>query len=415
MSKFFRFITSTMEGLRISLRALATNKVRSALTTICIVIGIVSVTSMATTIDGIDRAFQQSMDMLGRNVVYVQKMPWGIGSDGEYRWWDYINRPNMEVDYASEIAGDSRYADAVSASSFRSASIRFKERYANSVQVEGATANVTRTASLNIEEGRFFTTEEERSGANVAVLGQSVSDALFEHEYPLGKEIRIAGNKFLVIGLLEKQGKFLGIEDFDNRIIIPMNAFQEIYGSRTDIRLAVKFDDEAALQEGQYELEGIMRRIRQLDPLEGNNFAINKPEAFQQQYDQMTFAIYGIGIFLTSLALFIGGIGVMNIMFVSVRERTKEIGIRKAVGAKAWEILMQFLIESIIICIAGGAIGVLFSLLTTQLINQFFIAYMSWTTVFWAIFICTGVGITFGFLPAWRAAKSDPIESLRYE
>jgi putative ABC transport system permease protein len=129
----------------------------------------------------------------------------------------------------------------------------------------------------------------------------------------------------------------------------------------------------------------------------------------------MTYAIYGIGIFLTSLALFIGGIGVMNIMFVSVKERTKEIGIRKAVGAKAWEILLQFLIEAVIICLAGGAIGVLLSMITTQLINQIFVAYLSWQTVTLAIFICTVVGITFGFLPAYRAAKSEPIESLRYE
>lgn len=413
MSKFFRVVNSTWESFKISFHAIGVNKTRSALTTICIIIGIVSVTSMATTIDGINRAFEKSMEMLGQNVVYIEKWPWGFG--GEYKWWEYINRPNMKPEYATELHNSSRLAEAVSASSFRSATVRFEDRYAEGVQIEGATESVSRTASMNVDEGRFYTAEEERRGANVAVLGRSVSETIFEREYPLGKQIRINGKRFLVIGLLEKQGKFLGLEDFDNRVIIPLSSFQQIFGSRNNVRLTVKFPSELAQQEGQYEVEGIMRRIRQLDPMADNNFAINKPEAFQQQYDTMTFAIYGIGIFLTSLALFIGGIGVMNIMFVSVRERTKEIGIRKAVGAKAWEILMQFLTEAVVICLIGGAVGVLLSFLTTYLINQFFVAYMSWTMVTIALLICTGVGMLFGFLPAYRAAKSDPIDSLRYE
>jgi putative ABC transport system permease protein len=414
MSNITRIISSVWESFKISFRALAINKTRSILTAVCIVIGIVSVTTMSTTIDGVDRAFEESMQMLGQHVVYVEKWPWGIGS-GEYRWWEYRNRPEMRVDYASQLIERSRLADAVSASSFRNAHIRFKEHSASDVQVEGATVDVYETASLTVDEGRFYTREEDRTGANVAVLGRSVADILFENEQPLGKQVRIAGRRFQVIGLLERQGSFLGIEDFDNRVIIPMGAFAEIYGTRWNIRLSVKFPSDQVQQEGQYEVEGLMRQIRQLDPIEDNDFAINKPEAFRQQYESMTFAIYGIGIFLTSLALFIGGIGVMNIMFVSVRERTKEIGIRKAVGAKAWEILMQFLIEAIAICLLGGLIGVGLSVLTTQAVNQFFVAYMSWSTVMTAFFICTLVGVAFGFMPAWRAAKADPIESLRYE
>ncbi len=414
MSKFYRITYSIWESLKISLRALGTNKTRAFLTTTCIVIGIVSVTTMSTTVDGIDRAFEKSMSMLGQNVVYVEKWPWGLGS-GEYKWWEYRNRPDMKIDYAEQIEEGSRFASAVSASSTRSATVRFGDKYADGVTLQGATETVTQTSSMDIEEGRFFTAEEERTGANVVVMGQSVLDALFEFEYPLGKEVRIAGQRFLVIGLLEPQGSFLGLQDIDNQVVIPMTAFQEIYGTRTDVRLTVKFPSEQAQLEGEYEVEGLMRRIRQLDPMEENDFAINKPQAFRQQYESMTVAIYGIGFFLTFLALFIGGIGVMNIMFVSVRERTKEIGIRKAVGAKAWEILGQFLIEATIICILGGLIGVLLSIITTQIINQFFVAHMSWQTVAMAFGICTIVGMVFGFLPAYRAAKSDPIESLRYE
>ena len=158
-----------------------------------------------------------------------------------------------------------------------------------------------------------------------------------------------------------------------------------------------------------------MRQIRQLDIMEDNDFAVNKPELFKAEFDRMTSIIYLIGIFLTGLALFVGGIGVMNIMFVSVKERTKEIGIRKAVGAKSWEILFQFLIEAIVLCLIGGVIGVLLSLGTTKLINEFFVAYMSWTTVLNAVIICSIVGVLFGFIPSYKAAAADPIDSLRYE
>lgn len=408
-----RFFRSLWEGLKISLRAIAKNKTRSSLTTICIVIGIVSVTSMTTLIDGVNRSFESSLQMLGQNVVYVQKWPWGLG--GEYKWWEYINRTEMKVEYAREIEESNRFVQAASASSFRSRDVRYRDKTASGVTIEGSTESVMRTNPAEVADGRFFTAEEAYRGARVAVLGSSVADALFEWEYPLGKEVRIGGQRFFVIGVLEKQGKFMGIEDTDNRIVVPIKAFQQIFGSRGNVRIAVKFPDQEVFSEGQYELEGTMRRIRQLDPLEENDFAINKPEAFRQQYDAMTFAIYGIGIFLTSLALFIGGIGVMNIMFVSVKERTKEIGIRKAVGAKSWEILMQFLTEAVIICLAGGAIGVLLSMGIVQIINQIFVAYLSWQTVSLAIFICTAVGVIFGFLPAYRAARSEPIESLRYE
>jgi len=175
------------------------------------------------------------------------------------------------------------------------------------------------------------------------------------------------------------------------------------------------FRMKGCLADGEYEVIGAMRQIRGLDPMDSDDFAINQAALFEQEFQTMKMAIYGIGIFLTGLALFVGGIGVMNIMFVSVKERTKEIGIRKAVGAKSWEILLQFLMESIVICIVGGIIGVILSIGVTHLINQIFIAYMDWTTVLYAILLCTFIGLLFGFLPSNKAAKSDPIESLRYD
>lgn len=410
MEKLFISLT---EGSKIALSALWANKLRALLTTTCIVIGIVSVTAMNTITDGVDRSFEESMDMLGRNVVFVEKWPWGFG--GEYKWWEYRNRREMRLEYADRLRELVPSASAVSASASRSTGIRFQDRSADNAQLSGVTTTYFETAGLDIAEGRAFTLEEEQRAAKVVILGSSVAEALFPNIDPLNKQVRIRGQKFNVIGLLEEQGNFLGLEDSDNRMIIPVSAYGTIYDLRWGVQLSVQFPDEAALKDGEYEVTGAMRLIRGLDPMEDNDFAINQAALFEQEFQGMKFAIYAIGIFLTGLALFVGGIGVMNIMFVSVKERTKEIGIRKAVGAKSWEIQLQFLIESIVICLFGGVIGVLLSLGITELINQIFIAYMDWTTVLNAILICTIVGLLFGYLPSNKAAKSDPIESLGYE
>jgi putative ABC transport system permease protein len=410
MKKLFISLT---EGSKIALSALWANKIRALLTTTCIVIGIVSVTAMNTITDGVDRSFEDSMDMLGRNVVFVEKWPWGFG--GEYKWWEYRNRREMRMEYVDRLRQLVPSASAVSASASRGTAIRFQDRSADNVQLNGATSSYFETAGLNIAGGRAFTTEEEKRAAKVVILGNSVADVLFPNSDPLNKQVRIRGQRFNVIGLLEEQGNFLGLDDGDNRMLIPISAYGTIYDLRWGIQLSVQFPDEETLQEGEYEVIGAMRLIRGLDPLEDDDFAINQAALFEQEFQGMKVAIYGIGIFLTGLALFVGGIGVMNIMFVSVKERTKEIGIRKAVGAKSWEIQLQFLIESIVICLFGGVIGVILSLGITELINQIFVAYMDWTTVLNAILLCTFIGLLFGYLPSSRAAKSDPIESLRYE
>ena len=408
-----RFFISILEGTKIAFSAIWTNKTRAMLTTTCIVIGIVSVTAMNTISDGIDRAFEDSMDMLGRNVVYVAKWPWGFG--GEYRWWDYRNRSEMEVAYVDRLRDLAPSASEVSASASRSVSVRYRDRQADGVMLTGGTEGYFETSGINVEDGRPFVATDVHRAARVALLGASVAEVLFPNEDPLDKQILISGQRFIVIGILEKRGNFLGLEDVDNTVITPITAFGTIYSLRFGVQLAVQFPTDEALIDGEYEVIGAMRQIRQLDPLDDDDFAINKAALFEQEFQGMKMIIYGIGIFLTGLALFVGGIGVMNIMFVSVKERTKEIGIRKAVGAKSWEILLQFLMESIVICLVGGVLGVILSLGVTQLINQFFVAYMDWTTVLNAILICAGVGILFGYLPSSKAAKADPIDSLRYD
>jgi putative ABC transport system permease protein len=413
MSKISRFINSSWEGLKISLRALGINKTRSFLTTLCIIIGIVMVTLMNAISNGLDTEFDKSMAMMGQNVIYIEKQPWNRGPN--YEWWEYRSRRDMKLEYIDEIRQASRLASDVSAAAATGTSIRYKDASINGVFIAGVTDKYFDTAGLNIETGRVFTAEEIRRGAKVAVLGATIAETLFEYENPLDKEVRVGGQEFRVIGILEKQGKFLGLADMDRRAITPISAYGQIFSLRGDIQIAVKYPNESALEEGQYEMEGIMRRVRQLEATEDNDFEINKPQAFEAQLSSFKTGLYLVGGGLTALSLIIGGIGVMNIMFVSVRERTKEIGIRKAVGAKAWEILYQFLIEAVVMCLLGGFIGLLFAYPLSLLLNQIFVASIDLSVVIAAIVLCSLVGLIFGFIPAYRAAKSDPIESLRYE
>lgn len=412
MSKFTRFLNGSWEGFKISLSALGINKTRSVLTTLCIIIGIVMVTLMNAISNGMDAEFEKSMSMMGQNVVYVGKWPWD-GGDNE--WWEYRSRREMKLHYVEEIRESSRLATAVSGSAGRGTSMRYEDASIEGVSIRGVTDQYFETAGLNIARGRAFTPHELRSGANVTVLGVTIVNKLFEHGNALGKEIRIGGNEFRVIGILEKQGKFLGLEDMDRQALIPISAYAQIFSLRWGMQIAVKFPDQQTLENGKYEIEGIMRRIRQLEATEENDFAINQTQAFEQQLESFKSGLYLVGGALTALSLLIGGIGVMNIMFVSVRERTKEIGIRKAVGAKSWEILYQFLIEAIVMCLLGGIIGLAIAYPLSLLINQIFIATIDVSVVIAAFVLCSLVGLAFGFIPAYKAAKSDPIESLRYE
>tara|TARA_Y100001935_G_scaffold52865_1_gene44127 strand:- start:33948 stop:35174 length:1227 start_codon:yes stop_codon:yes gene_type:complete len=407
-----RILNSFTEGIRIAVRALMNNKLRAFLTTLCIIIGITMVTIVDAVTTGMDESFDNSMAMLGQNVVYIEKWPW---ADNSKDWWEIIGRKEMELSYVDFLEERSQLASNVAAGTQRNVSVRFKENIIENVGLNGATSNYLEIQGLDIERGRMFTEGEERSAKKVAVLGQSTVTNLFEEADPLGKVIRLGGQKFTVIGVLTKQGNFLGMGDSDNRVIVPISAYGQIYGLRRGIQIGVKFPDEKAAEDGEYEIEGLMRQVRNLEANEENDFAINKPQILEEQLGGMKSGLYMGGFVLVGLSLLIGGIGIMNIMFVSVRERTKEVGIRKAVGAKPWEILVQFLIEAVVICVLGGIIGVVLAWLATLGIDKIFTARMNVGVVAFAFVLCTFVGVLFGLIPAYKAAKSDPIESLRFE
>ena len=374
-----------------------------------IIIGVLSVTLMGTLISGLDRSFESSMSMLGKDILYVSRYEWF--SDME--WWEVRNRPRMLPEYVDKIKKRSLYALAVAPVMQRGASLSLGDKNTRT-EIFGTNEDYMETISSNISNGRFFTKNEDRSGARVTVIGDGIREAFFGDQNPIGEYIKIDGVKFRIIGVLEKQGKFLGLFSVDKQAILPFGAYKRIFSRRGWMRLSVKVPHEK-LDEGLDEITSVMRHIRGLKPNEKNDFAINQTKAFEKQYIALKVAIGGTGLFITLLSLVVGGIGIMNIMFVSVKERTREIGIRKAIGATSGMIMGQFLMEAVTICLFAGIIGILLAYLFSYFINQFFPSTLPISLSIIAMLMSMIVGVISGFVPSYRAAKLDPIDSLRYE
>jgi putative ABC transport system permease protein len=266
-----------------------------------------------------------------------------------------------------------------------------------------------------VDQGRFLTASDTGGGRPVCVIGNDVSTNLFIKESPLGKKIRIGPRWLEVVGVLQKRGSFLGLESMDNQVILPIQQFLIGYWRDPDFEIQVKATDLSHLEDAREELRGLLRKIRHVAPGDPDDFAINTQETVVKMFNRVAGTIAAVGLAVTGLSLFVGGIGIMNIMFVSVAERTREIGVRKAIGAKRRTILLQFLIEAASICLLGGlaGLGIAFSL--TLLMSKFFPASLSLPVTALALLVSLLTGVVSGFLPAWRAARMDPVEALRNE
>jgi putative ABC transport system permease protein len=410
-----KLIIDIKEGILISLRAIRANKMRAFLTTLGIIIGIVAVTTMSTAIVGLEKAFISSISSFGSDVLYIDKFEWFGGQDWSY----YRNRKDITYEQyerlRDKLSGNNLLKAIAPNKRTFGATVEKDRHTATATLVYGTTAEYVETANTIPAQGRFMSDLEVKASRNVCVIGMDIADALFPYGNPINQTIKVNNEPMKVVGVLEKQGSGLfGGFSMDGQIIMPIGIFEKIFGEqRGRLRIDVKVANEKNIQDVKEEIRSIMRVIRKVPPGQPDDFAINQQEVFKQVYDKTVGIISIAGIVITSLALFVGAIGIMNIMFVSVTERTNEIGIRKAVGAKTWSILIQFLSEAAIICLIGGIIGLIISFPLSLLINQFLPTAMPISIVVLALVISSGVGVVSGFLPAYKASRLNPVEALR--
>jgi len=401
------------EGVRIAGGSIRANKMRSSLATLGIVIGIVTVTLMGTAIAGLNGAFLRSISSLGTDVLHVSRFSWFIDSYAE--WLKAQNRQEITLAQVRAIEGQLTLATAVAPYTEWRAPIRYKKRSSQRVTVVGTTEKFLLTGGVNVAQGRFLLDTEVAGGRPLCVLGSQVASNLFLNDTPLGKSIHLGDYVFEVVGVLERQGSFMGEFSLDNQVIIPVKQMLACFSGRPYFAIQVKAASLERLEESKEELRGVLRKIRRVPPGAEDDFSINQQEMFIEKFHRVAGTIAAVGLFITGLSLFVGGIGIMNIMFVSVAERTREIGIRKAIGARRRTILLQFLIESAGICLLGGLVGLAIAFPLTFAMNQFLPATMSLTAASAALSVALLTGVVSGFLPAWRAARMDPVEALRNE
>ncbi len=393
-------------------QSIIAHKMRSFLTTLGILIGVTTIITIWTTIQGLNNYIGSVLSDIGNSVVYVEKYPWIIKDD----FWKYRNRKNIGWREYEAIRRQSRLAEQVTPQVVTSRMVGYKERKLEQVAVLGTTESFVETGSVFPEAGRFFTAADIRNKSRLTVLGAQLAEELFEKGDPIGKRIRIGDMRYKVIGVLERQGDFFG-QSRDNFAIVPIGTFRNVYGQQRGLQIAVLAAGSADLEDLKEELRGILRQVRKVPAAGEDDFAINQMDQLTGFYESTTATLYAIIFIIAGISLLVGGIGITNIMMVSVTERTREIGLRKAVGAKRRNILSQFLMESIAIASIGGVVGILLGILAGALILN--AMNVTGGVGLSAILVGFGfsafVGVVSGFYPAYKAATMNPIDSLRYE
>jgi putative ABC transport system permease protein len=410
-----RLLSELAEGVRIALLSLVGARLRTFLTTMGIVIGVMTVIAIVAIIDGLNASFAAQVGSLGTHTVYVGKWKW-MNTGNE--WWEMRNRKDMGRVELDAIERGATLATVVAPMSFMRTRIASAEAEISRMDVRGTTEGYALARGLNMAAGRFLSGPDEELARSVAILGPTVADRLFPGvplEAVPGRRVRIKDHPFTVVGVLERRGRMLG-QDMDNDVTIPFSTFVRDMGSKRSINIAVTAEP-GQVEALEQQLTGILRQARKVPPEKKDDFAINRQDQLLKVYNQLTGALYGVAVGVGLITLIVGGIGIMNIMLVSVTERTREIGVRRALGARKRTILLQFLIESSLVSMLGGAVGTALGFAVATLLALYtpLAAAVTPGAVALGLGFSAAVGLLFGSWPAWRAANLDPVEALRYE
>ena len=402
-----------LESIGIALKSLVANKLRSILTLVGIIIGVMTVIAVVSIIAGMNRYVADRINTLGSTTFFVDKF--GIIMSDE-EWMNAMKRKDLTMQDMQTIKESCPLCWKVGARAVAFKKVKYLEKYVNDVTIAGATANITEISDIDLSSGRYPSEFENDHNRMVALIGWEIADNLFPGQDPLDRTIKIGNYYFRVVGVAKKRGSFLG-QNQDNFVLIPITSFNKVFGAKRFMAIFVKVENFGSMQEAQDQVRLVLRTRRNVAYDKPDDFAIMTSDTFMEMYRNFTSTAFIVMIGVSSIALVVGGIVIMNIMLVSVTERTREIGIRKAVGAKKKNILWQFLIEAVTLSLVGGSIGIVLGSIMAKVVAAFspLPAAIEIWSVITGLVIATSVGLFFGIFPAVKAAKLDPIVCLRQE
>ena len=410
-------ILLSFESLMFALNAVAVNRLRTLLSLLGITIGIFAIISVFTVFDSLEMNIRESVSSLGSNVVYVEKWPWTPEDGQEYKWWQYVNRPVPNIQEYEEMKRRLTRAEDLAFVISTRVNVKFRDNQIDNINFFGASEGFETIRNFDIQNGRYFSGFEQSSGVAVAVIGHEIARKLFVNMDPINQVITIRGHKIRVIGVFKKEGKDNFGDSMDESVLAPINHVRNVVNIRSESMnpmIWIKAKENVSIEEMMAEVRMILRSLRRLKPTAVDNFALNQTSMINNQLDQFFATLDIAGWFIGIFSLLVGGFGIANIMFVSVKERTNMIGIQKALGAKFYFILLQFIFESVILAVAGGIIGLLLVFTGTILISNLtdFSITLTLGNILVGITVSSVIGLISGIAPAYSAAKLNPVTAI---